>query len=56
MNALEQFFFSDKDKFSLYTWNMLSNCCGAIPQGELYKNFGRCSDCLEMAEFSKEEI
>lgn len=29
----------------------LSNCCSAKVFGELFKNFGRCSQCLEMAEF-----
>lgn len=32
--------------------DLLSNCCGALVTGELFKNFGRCSDCYEMAEFS----
>lgn len=30
---------------------LLSNCCSATPFGELFKDFGRCSQCLEMAEF-----
>lgn len=51
MNELDKFFathdFASKEP--------LSNCCGAKVQGETYKNFGRCSDCLEMAEFSKDE-
>lgn len=44
-------FFNDLDLND----ELLSNCCGATPFGELFKNFGRCSDCLEMAEFSKDE-
>jgi hypothetical protein len=32
---------------------LLSNCCHAKVLGELFKNFGRCSDCMEMAEFVK---
>lgn len=32
---------------------LLSNCCDAVVIGELFKNFGRCSNCMEMAEFSE---
>lgn len=32
---------------------LLSNCCNAKVFGELFKNFGRCSECLEMAEFTE---
>jgi hypothetical protein len=60
VNPLEQFFLSDKARFSLYTWNYISNCCSAIMQGEPYsasddKLLGRCNDCKEFAEFEKEQ-
>lgn len=44
-------FFGDID-MSWMNVLLLSNCCDAKPYGELFKNFGRCSDCMEMAEFS----
>lgn len=34
---------------------LLSDCCDAKVMGELFKNFGRCSQCLEMASFEGEE-
>lgn len=54
MKELDNFFgdiMSDLDKLTIIP--LLSNCCGAKPMGELFKNFGRCCECLEMAEFSK---
>lgn len=32
----------------------LSNCCEALPLGEIYKGFGRCSYCFEMSDFREE--
>ena len=41
---------------------MESNCCGALPMGEIYDNsedqcnpIGFCSECREHAVFEKEE-
>jgi hypothetical protein len=33
----------------------LSGCCGAPALGELWLRWGRCSECLEMAEFKEED-
>ena len=33
----------------------VSDCCGAMPHGELYNDMGMCSDCYEYSGFSKEE-
>ena len=37
---------------------MISECCGAIPLGEIYVNMGLCNNCLENTEFydNEEEI
>lgn len=54
MKALDQFFgdvMGDLDKLTIIV--PVSNCCAAVAFGESFKNFGRCSDCLEMAEFIK---
>lgn len=48
MNKLDMFF----EKLSQP--EVLSNCCSAPVMGELFRNFGRCSDCLEMAEFEED--
>jgi hypothetical protein len=29
----------------------VSNCCGAMPKGNVHKGIGRCADCGEFAEF-----
>ncbi len=55
MNELDRFFSNltpELDKLTIKP--PLSNCCGATSFGELFRDFGRCSDCLEMAEFKKE--
>ena len=31
-----------------------SNCCGALPMGEVYDSLGFCSGCKEHAEFIEE--
>ena len=49
MNELDEFFSSHDFTAS----EPLSNCCHAQALGELFRDFGRCSDCLEMAEFIK---
>lgn len=59
MKELDKFFgdvMGDLDKLTITP--PLSNCCSAKVFGELFKNFGRCSDCYEMAEFTpqKEEV
>lgn len=57
MKALDKFFgdvMGDLDELTIIP--LLSNCCGAKVYGELFKDFGRCSDCLEMAEFKKAEL
>lgn len=48
MNKLDMFF----EKLSQL--EVLSNCCGAKPMGEIFRKVGRCSDCLEMAEFEED--
>lgn len=56
MNELDKFFgnvMSDLDNLTILP--RLSNCCSAKVFGELFRNFGRCSDCMEMAEFSNPE-
>lgn len=53
MNRLDEFFgdvMGDLDNLSI---EPLSNCCSAKAFGETFKGFGRCSQCLEMAEFIK---
>lgn len=53
-NYLDDFFGDlreDLDKLTIIP--LLSNCCGAPVFGETFRNFGRCSDCMEMAEFTK---
>lgn len=55
MNELDKFFgdvMGDLDKLTIIP--LVSNCCGAKVFGEIFRNLGRCSDCMEMAEFSKE--
>lgn len=55
-NHLDNFFgdvMSDLDELTIVP--LLSNCCSAKVFGETFKNFGRCSDCMEMAEFTKAE-
>lgn len=54
MKELDMFFgnvMGDLDKLTIVPY--LSNCCDAKPFGELFKNFGRCSQCNEMAKFEK---
>lgn len=48
-NQLDRFFFGFDDRPE-----PVSNCCAAPVLGETYKGFGRCSQCLEMAEFKEE--
>tara|TARA_Y100000034_G_C6830943_1_gene375046 strand:- start:397 stop:540 length:144 start_codon:yes stop_codon:yes gene_type:complete len=36
-------------------YEIVSNCCGALPMGETYDNLGFCSACKEHAEFVSEE-
>lgn len=56
MNELDRFFGDLTPELNKLTIvPLLSNCCAAKVLGETFKNFGRCSDCLEMAEFKKEE-
>lgn len=43
----------DLDKLTIKP--LLSNCCGAKVFGGLFRDFGRCSQCMEMAEFTKLE-
>ena len=43
-------FFSNHDFINT---NLLSNCCGAPAAGEIFRGFGRCGDCYEMAEFKE---
>ncbi len=54
-NYLDNFFGNPKRQINKLTIikQPMSNCCGAKVTGELFRNFGRCSDCLEMAEFSE---
>jgi len=33
---------------------MISDCCGALPLGELYDNFGLCSECRDHCCFDEE--
>lgn len=47
MNQLDEFFAGH----NFIEHELLSNCCRAAVIGELFKKFGRCSDCYEMAEF-----
>lgn len=35
-----------------YHDELLSECCGALPIGEIHNGFAHCSDCKEMAAFS----
>lgn len=58
MKELDKFFgnvMGDIDKL-IDEVRLRSTCCGAKAYGELFKSFGRCSDCLEMAEFKKAEL
>ncbi len=50
MNELDKFFASHDFTEPVV---MLSVCCGAVVVGELFKNFGRCSSCLEMSSFEE---
>ena len=34
-------------------YEMVSNCCGALPIGETHDNLGFCSECREHAEFKE---
>lgn len=43
------------DREALGTYEILSNCCGAMPLGEVSDGEGRCSDCKEMATFGGED-
>jgi hypothetical protein len=35
---------------------ILSNCCSAPIDGEMYDGIGRCSSCKEMASFDPSEL
>lgn len=52
MKALDIFFGNVMGDLDNLTITPLSNCCSAPALGEVFRSFGRCSDCLEMAEFS----
>lgn len=51
MNELDKVF--GEIDFSFMNVRIYSACCGADSIGELFKNFGRCADCLEMVDFKK---
>ena len=34
-------------------YEIVSNCCGALPMGEVYDSLGLCSECREHAEFKE---
>ena len=36
-------------------YEIVSNCCGALPMGETYFSLGFCSACKEHAVFKEEE-
>lgn len=59
-NTLDNFFGFDEamaklDKMLDDLHPMLSSCCSAKAYGELFRGFGRCSDCMEMAGFTEYE-
>tara|TARA_R100000664_G_C2718755_1_gene112943 strand:- start:533 stop:652 length:120 start_codon:yes stop_codon:yes gene_type:complete len=33
----------------------ISDCCGALPEGETHSNMGFCSDCKEHTMFNRYE-
>ena len=45
----KSFFQSQEDRM------IVSNCCGALPIGEIYDDLGFCSECREHALFEEEE-
>lgn len=54
MNDLDKFFgdvMGELDALNLTP--LLSSCCASTVFGEVFRDFGRCSSCMEMAEFSK---
>jgi hypothetical protein len=53
MKTLDNFF---TDMMSELQEGLLSNCCAAEASAETFLNVGRCSDCLEMATFSQEDL
>ena len=36
-----------------FSTDRTSNCCGALPHGETYKDMGFCSECMEHAVFEE---
>jgi hypothetical protein len=45
----------DRDEFMVTSSSMISNCCGALPYGEIDEyRCGICSECHEHAEFEKD--
>jgi len=52
VSKLDNFF---KDLSLIISPEATSNCCDAVPLGELFMLTGRCSECLEMGLFTEVE-